>query len=337
VRHTQREKARLVEQPPVNLAAYQANLRGRYFLNRATEATVRQAIEWFREAVEADPAYAQAWVGLAEANAVLPIFSSTLVPETCAETRMAAGRALALDPGLGEAHAALGLAAQQEWYWDEAEAEYRLALGLAPGYATAHHWYGGLLTIRGRMGEALAALHRALELDPVSLPVHLSLGIAFLVDRRFDDATEILRKAIEMDPGFIGAHSILAAVHICRGRHEDALAEWEAVSRLSSEILPPRLVVQYRRGYASGGERGLWEAYLEGSRPGAALHDIGTVRAYAQLGRIDEAFTWIEKLLSERRALAPLIPGDPLVAPLHSDPRWKMVLERLGLSDEGQA
>jgi tetratricopeptide (TPR) repeat protein len=140
-----------------------------------------------------------------------------------------------------------------------------------------------------------------------------------------------------MDPGFIGAHDVLATVHLCQGRYEDALAEWEAVSRLSPESFPPGLVVQFRRGYASGGERGLWEAYLEGSRPGAALHDIGIPGAYAQLGRIDEAFTWIEKFLSEWRALAPLIPGDPLLGPLHSDPRWKMVLERLGLSDEGQA
>src|SRR5687768_6488374 len=99
VRLKPREKARLAERPTENLEAYQAYLKGRYFLSRRTTTSLRQAIEWFRKAVEADPSFAQGWAGLADAYALLPSYSVTPTPDAYAEARAAAGRALALDPG----------------------------------------------------------------------------------------------------------------------------------------------------------------------------------------------------------------------------------------------
>jgi TolB-like protein/class 3 adenylate cyclase/Tfp pilus assembly protein PilF len=333
VRLTPQEQARLGEQPTENIEAYQSYLKGRHFLSRRTEATIRQAIEWFRKAVTADPSFAQAWAGLADAYAVLPGYSAISPQEACAEARAAAGRALALDPGLGEAHAALGLAAETEWNWEEAEREYRRALELAPGYATAYHWYGNFLYSRGRMDEALAALRRALELDPVSLPVHMAMGNVLLYDRRIDEAIDFYGKGIEMDPGYVTAHHNLANLHLSQRRFEDAIAEWETVSRLAPERLPSDLVAELREGYASGGERGFWEAYLEGlrSRPTLWVREYDMPMAYAQLGRIDEAFALIDELLAERSAVANQIPIDPLFDPLRSDPRYEKVLEQLGL------
>jgi tetratricopeptide (TPR) repeat protein len=333
VRLKPRERARLAERPTENVEAYQWYLKGRHFLSRRTEATLHQAIEWFRKSVEADPSFAHAWVGLADAYALLRSYSATPPPEAGPEARAAAKRALALDPGLGEAHAALGLVAWYEWNWEEAEGEYRRALEFAPGYATAYHWYGIFLSSRGRTEEGLATLRHALELDPVSLPVHMAMGVALERDRRHDEAIEVYRKAIEMDPGYVSAHQNLANPYLCQGRFEDALAEWETMSRLAPEELPSDLVAEVREGYASGGERGFWEALLEDlrSRSKALARGNDMAQACAQLGRIDEAFAMIDKLLSERSPLAVQIPRDPLLDPLHSDPRWEKVLERLGL------
>jgi TolB-like protein/Tfp pilus assembly protein PilF len=332
VRLTPKEQARLAERPTESIEAYQSYLTGRHFLSRRTESTLRQAIEWFRKAVAADPEFAEAWAGLADTYAVLPSYSPTPVPEACAEGRSAAERALALDPGLGEAHAALGLAAQHESNWEEAEREFRCALELAPGHATAYHWYGNFLSWRGRTEEALAALRRALELDPVSLPVHMAMGVALHYHRRFDEAIDVYRKAIEMDPGYVSAHQNLANSYLCQRRYDEALTEWEIISGLDPRF-PPDFVAEVRQGYSLGGVRGFWEAILEGlrSRPKVLGRAYDMPQACAQLGRIDEAFALIDELLVERSALAIQVPSDPLFDPLRSDPRYEKVLGRLGL------
>jgi tetratricopeptide (TPR) repeat protein len=283
--------------------------------------------------VAADPLFAQAWAGLADTYAVLPGYSAMPAPEAWSEARAAAGRALELDPGLGEAHAALGLAAETVWDWEEAEREYRRAIELAPGYATAYHWYGNFLSSRGRMDEALATLRRALELDPVSLPVHMAMGNVLLYDHRLDEAIDFYSKGIGMDPGYVTGHHNLANLYLSERRFEDAIAGWEAVSRLDPERIPPDLMAELREGHASGGERGFWEAYLEGmrSRPTFWARVYDMPMACAQLGRIDEAFALIDQLLSERSPFANQIPLDPLFDPLRSDPRYEKVLERLGL------
>ena len=337
VRLTPKEQARLVERPTENVEAYQSYLKGRHFLSRRTEATLRQAIEWFRKAVAADPGFAQAWAGLADTFAVLPSYIPMPVPEACAEGRSAAERALALDPALGEVHAALGFLAQNESNWEEAEREFRCALELAPGYATAYHRYGNFLSSRGRTEEALAALRRALELDPVSLPVHMAVGVALHFDRRFDEAIDVCRKAIEMDPGYTNAHQNLANSYLCQGRYEEALTEWEIISELNPARFPPELLSEIRAGHASDGERGFWEAVLEGlrSRPNALGRAYDMPQACAQLGRIDEAFALIDVLLVERSAIAIQVPRDPLFDPIRTDPRYEKVLERLGLGADG--
>jgi TolB-like protein/class 3 adenylate cyclase/Tfp pilus assembly protein PilF len=333
VRLKPKERARLAGRPTDNLEAYQSYLKGRHFLNRRTATNLREAMEWFRKAIGADPSFAHAWAGLADAWALLPYYSVRAVPEAGAEARAAAEHALALDPGLGEVHAALGNVAWKEWRFDEAEADYRRALELAPGYAPAYLWYGNFMALRGREDEAFAAFRRALELDPVSLPVHMGFGAALQHHRRFDEAIAVYRKAIELDPGYVAVHNNLINPYLCLKRFEDALDEMETASRLGHDAHPPDFVAEVHEGYESGGERGFWEAALEGlrSRPHSRGRDYFMLQACTQLGRTDEAFALIDKLMSEQKAPAHQVPHDPLLDPLHSDPRWEKVLERLRL------
>jgi tetratricopeptide (TPR) repeat protein len=162
----------------------------------------------------------------------------------------------------------------------------------------------------------------------------MAMGVGLVYERRFEESNEFYRKALEMDPGYVAARSNLANTHMYLRRYDEALADWETVARLAPEGIPPDLVAEVRRGYESGGERGFWEAYLEGlrSRPGMLWSRVFDMAiACAQLGRIDEAFALIDQLLAERSAYAEQIPFDPGLDPLRSDPRFDRVLEKLGL------
>jgi TolB-like protein/class 3 adenylate cyclase/Tfp pilus assembly protein PilF len=331
VRLSPREKARIAERPTESVEAYQWYLKGRYFLPKRTEEALQQAIEHFRQAVEADPSFAQAWVGMADGYALLTSYSEAPVAESCAEARAAAERALALDPGLGEAHATLGFAAQALWDMDDADREYGRAIQLSPGYATAHHWYGFFLTLQGRHDEAIAELLRALELDPVSLPVLNALGAAYRFAGRFDEAIRTFRKLLQMDPGYVFGHTNLAETYDILDRFEEALEEWEASSRISQKWMSPDVLAELRAGYETGGARGYWEAWLAalGSREGFLHGPFYLAIACAKLGRLDEAFEWLDRIVAERNPIAVQISGYPAFESLRSDPRYEELLRRI--------
>ncbi|HUP02197.1 MAG TPA: adenylate/guanylate cyclase domain-containing protein [Gemmatimonadota bacterium] len=334
VRLSPREKARIAEQPTENVEAYQWFLKGRYFLAKRTEEALRQAIDQFRQAVKADPSFAQAWAGLAGGYALLPSYSNAPAAEASAEARSAAEHALALDPGLGEPHAALGMVAQLFWEWDEADREYRRAIELSPGYATAHHWYGGFLSSLNRHDEAIAEFLTALELDPLSLPVLNGFAMACLFAGRFDEAILTLRKVLEMDPGYFIGHLNLAETYDALHRYEDALEEWEAIGRIRPERIPPDLVAELRSGYETAGGRGYWEAWVAAlrSREGFRHRSFYMAIASANLGRLDEAFAWLDRLVTKRRPIAPQISAHPSFEALRSDPRYEELLRRINLA-----
>jgi TolB-like protein len=334
MRLTSREKARIAERPTESVEAYEEYLKGRYFLPKRTEETIRQAIEHFRHAVEADPSFAQAWAGLADGWALLPSYSQAPVDEAYAEARAAAEQALALDPGLGEAHAALGMAARLLWKIEDAEREYRRAIELSPGYATAHHWYGTFLSGMGRRDEAIAELRSALELDPLSLPIHLGLGTAYLFGRRFEEAIRIFRKVVEIDPNYVAGHLNLAETYDALDRYEEALVEWEAISRIGPKIVPPDLAAEMRMGYEKNGGRGYWEAWHAGllSREELRNRSFYIAIACAKLGRVDEAFEWLDRLVAERHQNATQIASHPSFEALRSDPRYEELVRRINLA-----
>jgi TolB-like protein/class 3 adenylate cyclase/Tfp pilus assembly protein PilF len=331
---TPREQARIAERPTESVEAYQCFLKGRHYMARRTEAALRQAIGWFQKATQGDPSFAQAWAGLADAYALLPAYSTTPLAEANPEARSAAERALALDPGLGEAHAALGMTASNEWNWEEAEREYRRAIELNPGYATTHHWYGVFLAYRGRHDEAIEVLSRALEMDPLSLPIHDGLGTAYANARRYDEAIATYKKVVELDSSHTYGHLNLAETYDFLGRYEEALREWDDVAVLEPGIVSKEVVAGLRFGFTTAGPRGYWEAWVDGlvSRDDARHRRFHLARACAQLGRVDEAFVWLGELLEEQNAWAVQVGQDPVFDPLRSDSRFDAILHRIGLS-----
>jgi len=136
------EKQSLRKRYTSNSTAYGNYLRGRYYATKYTEEGFRKALGYLQNAIDADPAYALAYSGLADAyysasNLILP------PEEAMPRAKVAAARAVALDPKLAEAHVSLGLiASKYDWDWAQAEREFRSALELDPNSSLAHLWYG---------------------------------------------------------------------------------------------------------------------------------------------------------------------------------------------------
>ncbi|HEY8410638.1 MAG TPA: protein kinase, partial [Pyrinomonadaceae bacterium] len=228
LRLTSEERKQLARRPTDSVDAYHAYLKGRYCWNKRTDEDVRKAITYFTAAIEADPGYALAYVGLADSYLVLGGFGiATLAPKDAyPKARQAVERALEIDDTLAEAHASLAYCfADYDWNWTAAEREFKRALALQPGYAVAHHWYGFLfLTAHGRLDEAIGEMERALELDPLSLPVGSNIGLVLYLARRYDEALAHFQRNLEMDRSFFYTNWQMGLAYEQCGRFDDAIA-----------------------------------------------------------------------------------------------------------------
>ncbi len=218
--------------------AHDLYLRARYFWSKRTADALRQSVALFDRALALDPDYAAAEAGLAAAKALLagPV-------ELYEEARRHAERALTLDPRSADAHAVLGLVAENyDADWARAESEYEQALAIQPNHPTATHWYGEMLVLLGRFDEGDALLERAARLDPLSLAIASDLAKADFVARRWDGAVARAEEVLAMDPQFAWAWGWLGVAELRRGHVARAV---EATARLA-ELEPSPLTQAFR-------------------------------------------------------------------------------------------
>jgi serine/threonine-protein kinase len=158
---TGEQQQRLTQHDTANPDAFQFYLRGRYYWNKRTADNLTKAMEQFRQAVDKDPNYALAYVGLGDSYVLLEVYAGTPASETLPKAKAFAERALQLDSSLAEAHTSLGYVYNGLWRWKEAEEEFKRAIELNPNYPTAHHWYSLCLLDVGRIDEATKTTERA--------------------------------------------------------------------------------------------------------------------------------------------------------------------------------
>lgn len=183
------EHARLADHRSVNPEAYEAYLKGRYFLAKRTADGMNRAVQYFREAIERDTQYGEAYSGLADTYDVLGMYEFLPPDQSFPMVKQAANRALQIDGTLAEAYTARAIASSMyDRNWAAAEQDFQRAIKLNPNYATAHHWYGEHLINVGQAERAVTELKRARELDPLSLPVNGTLGRVYRDARRYEEA-----------------------------------------------------------------------------------------------------------------------------------------------------
>jgi serine/threonine protein kinase/Tfp pilus assembly protein PilF len=326
------DRQKLAKASTPNPEAYRLYLLGRYWWNRRTEEAVKKSIEYFQQAIEKDPGYAQAWVGVADGYQSLGNYSWMPPADAFPRARAAAARAIELEETLAEAHASL--AAQKtlfEWDWRGGEREFRRAIELNPDYASTHHWYGLHLLARGRIPEALAEIRRARELEPLSAIINANVGYYFYCARQYERAVQELRRATEVDPLFAWTHMSLGRAYALQRKSKEAAAEFEEALRLSKRNLRELAFAASSAAFLGQRQEAhqLMDELLSVSRKRyVAPYLVAFV--YAGLGDGDRAFAYFEKAFQER-SISPWLLRDPLLDGIRSDGRFQSLMQRMGL------
>ena len=326
---TPQERTRLVASRRVDPAAHEEYLKGRFFAGQWTRAGFLKSLEHFGRAIEIDPRFALAYAGIADAYSGM---STTFMAPDSAKSRIeaATAKALELDPELPEPYAARGyVKAFYDWHWREAEMDFKRAIALNPGNSTAHAWYGYLLAVNGRFDESIAELATAHELDPLSTVISSMQLFPLNMGRRDDLAIAAAQKMIREDSTAAwNAMGILGQVYVNRREFDKAIEAWRATRRAMRDTTPEVYpLIQAMQGNRAEALRQL-EPWLHGRGGGP----YGIAMVYAALGMKDEAFTWLEKDMKTRVETVIWLKVDPQADPLRSDPRFVVLLRRLGFA-----
>ena len=179
-----------------NPEAYQLYLKGRFYWNKLTPKDVRQSLEFYQQAIDKDPAFALAYVGISDTYMLLGIPDVMLgvIPpqESVRKARNAADKALEIDPALAEAYASRAHVKWKGRDWAGADEDFRHSIELNGNYSNAHRFYAIYLVCMGRSEEAVREARRAEELEPLSVSVKAHLVFIFYFARRYDEAIEVL-------------------------------------------------------------------------------------------------------------------------------------------------
>jgi TolB-like protein/Flp pilus assembly protein TadD len=326
------EQRAIAARPTESTEAHQLYLKGRFFWNKRTGNDLKKSIDYFQQAIAADPNYALAYAGVADAYVFLPGYTAG-APRDCYPKAMAAAKkALELDDTLAEAHTTLALAL---WYSDfdfsQANREFQRAIELNPNYATGHQQYGNnTLSAIGRFNEAIAEGKRAVELDPLSLVINADLGMNYYYARRYDEAITQLRKTLEMDPGYYYAHVNLGQVLAAKRAFGEAISEYQKARALNDD---PFVLGLLGHAYASSGNK------TEALKILDQLKDVSRQRyvsmysfaiVYLALDDKQEALRWLEQTYQDRAgADIGWIRVDSLLDPLRGDPGFEALAEKI--------
>lgn len=328
------EKTALTKRFTESAEAYQLYLRGRYEWNKRSTPAMREAERLFRNAIDKDPNFALAYVGLADTLAT---------NQGNVEAGWLVEKALELDPNLAEAYATRGfLWMFHSWNWKEAEISFKRSIELNHNYATAHHWYATVLTILGRHEEAKAEMRRSLEINPLSHNFLVDSGQIYYHNREYERAKEYCFKALEIYPDFVNAHMYLHYIYLQTGEYEKAVESQIKVMEINSKFDDAPAVVkeslagtgeQWRQDFREGGVEGFLLNPLPEQRDLDGGFNYLRAMRNAFLGNKQIALDHLEKAVEQRFFLCPFAKADPVFDKLRDEPRFSQILARMNLDD----
>ncbi len=329
------DAAKVEKRATTDPEAYQLYLKGRFLWNKRTISSLKQAAEYFQQAIDKDPGYALAYSGLAETYALYMAWSIEKPMDSLPKARTAALRALELDDSLAAPHAAIGVYhIYYDWDRDAGEKELRRAIELDPNYATAHQWLGSeVLPPAKRFDEAIAELKRAEELDPLSPIIGTRLAdILFYAGRR-DEAIEQYKRTLELDPNFGYAHQQLGLAYGVAGKYPLAISE----ARHSLELNPDPTGKGFLALWlAKSGSRAEALKLLDELKQEASeryVQSYAFALVYLGLGEKDKALDRLEKEMNEHGLNAQYYGVYAELGELRTEPRFKAMLKRQNLPE----
>jgi len=315
----------------VNPQAYDAYLRGRNELGKQQGDALLKGAQFFQQAIDAEPLYAPAYAGLADAYSLLANYSVLAPREAFPRASAAARKALELDPSSAEAHTALAYVKHHyDWDWPGAEAEFRRSLELNSNNPITHLRYAEYLSTAGRHDEAIREVRLAHDLSPLSLVISSNIARLLYLARRYDQAITEAQQILTVNPnrGYTRIH--LAFSYEEKGDCAAALMEMK------------QAVVQIGRGDGPG----LAHIYAKCGQPAQARQILAELEqpssdgvqdrfwiagVHAQLGEKDQAFQWLDKAYEEHDFFLVFANVSQYMDPLRADPRFEKMLAKIGL------
>ena len=333
---TATQQARLRSARPVNPAAYDDYLRGRFYFDNGfgKPDELKKAQQYFEGAIQTDSNFAPGYAGLANAYVYSAIAGVLPRDQAYRSAKEALTRALQLDDGVGEAHYALAVLNEQfDWDWEAADREYNRAIALAPCYSCAHESRALFLATLGRRDEALGEVAKIDELD-------FSPGTAGTTSwvynslRDYPRLIDASKRLLLLDPNNSDAHYLLGVGYEGTGKVQESISEYQKAVEASGNS---DKVVALAHAYSAVGRKAEAEKILrdlERKLQGTADSSLTKAKIFASLGENDKAFAFLEKAYSEKALYMPeAVKSDLVFDGLRSDPRFQNLLRRMGLND----
>ena len=324
-------EARLGASAPVEADVYEAYLRGMHHLNRATPEDIAIALTYFNQAIERNPASAQAYAGLALAYVTLG-HGPASPPDAWIRARAAAERAIRLDSTLADGWAALAdVKTYSDYDWEGAEQAFQRANALNPSLPMNHYHHAWYLALLGRLDEAIREHERAKELDPFTPQFTALLGNLYASAGRYDEGIAEAKQAIDMQEDVPTSLMALTGIYARAGRSADAIRTAEELATMAP-IFRFHLAHTYARsGRPDDARRVIAETGVETP---TAWDAIWLARAHAALGNIEEAMDWLE--FEPAHAFLPwVITNLSFRDDFRNEPRFRRLLEKTDLAGVG--
>ncbi len=315
-------------------AAYHFYLKGRHHWNKYSHKGLSTAIEYFRKAIEEDPTYPLAYVGLSDSYYRL---SNLYSPPTEAmpKAKLAAQRALEIDEELAEAHAALGSALMcNDWNWRGARREFLRAVELNPGCAIAHQRLAEYLNLVRDFAEAMHEYEVAMDLDPLSPSICSGVALEFFLMGDYEQAIRQAEKSLQIDPFYPPTYYLLGWIHKRRGDLSQVLDSFERVTTLDDSSL---YFAALGHAYGLAGDQTKALSVLDQLEKRSEDQYVSSycrALVYVGLGKKDLAFHWLERAFEERSGMVLWLNVGADCDSLSSDPRFHSLLRRCGLETE---
>ena len=319
----------------IDPAAYEAQLKGRFFLRKMTAEGFRKGITYFKQAIEREPGYAAAYSGMASCYCLLGGHGFELVERAkgMRAAREAVMEALRLQDSQAEPHAFLGvIRLKYEWDWPGAEEAFQRSIELNPSLAQARLFYSFYLEAMGRQDEAIREAEEARAIDPLSPAINMNLGWQYLRAGRLEDAKKQFESTGELNSHLWGAHWGMGDYHRRKGAYDAAIAAFQRALEVRGGHVLPLSDLGYT--YAVAGMPGEARAALErlqalAEKSYVSPYNMATI--HVGLGEHDEAFVWLDKAYEQRsRSLAWLNVADEYDG-LRAEPRFQALAQRIGL------
>ena len=323
------EKDRIEKTP--NTEAYTLMLKGRYYWNERNKPSVEKGIAYLQKAIQADPNLAEAYSDLADAYYIMTDYGMIRPQDGLAKTTEYATRALKLDHGLSQPHAALAAVHDRNFRWAEAAREYMLAIEKNPNNARAHHWYALHHFFRGEYKDSLEEWKKAKQLDPLSLIIGSAFGFTLVLTGSVEEGLEMQRKSIELDDSFVVAHRNLVSSLISAGKSSEAVEEARTLLSLSKEGHNRAMAASALARAGVREEATIILNSLLASDESQYTDPATVAMVFAALGKENEALDWFEKAVDEKSSYVPYLTRQPFVDYLRDNPRFKALIKKMDL------